>query len=96
MMRAPVLVPAASGLKVTEMAQVPPALTVLPQLLVWEKSPPISMPEIVSETVPVLVSVTVWALLLAPTGTAGKVSEEGDKLTSGPMALLDRSHGLPP
>jgi hypothetical protein len=44
--------------------------------LVWEKSPPALMLEIVSEALPVLVSVTVWARLLAPMGTVGKVKRE--------------------
>jgi hypothetical protein len=85
MLRIPVLLPAAVGLKVTEMAQLAPALTVLPQSLVWEKSPLVSMALITSVTVPVLVSVTVWGWLLVPTISAGKVSEVGDKLTSGPI-----------
>ena len=67
------------------MAQLAPPLTVFPQLLVWEKAPPVPMPRIVRETVPVLVSVTVSGLLVAPTNSAGKVSEEGDKLTLGPI-----------
>ena len=83
--RRPVVVPAAFGLKVTAMAQLAPPLTKLPQVLVWEKSPAVPMALITSVTVPVLVSLTVRALLLAPTGTVGKVSEEGDKLTSGPI-----------
>jgi hypothetical protein len=67
MLSVPVLVPAATGVKVTEMVQSAPALKVVGQVLVWEKSPLDVMPEIVSETLPVLVSVTVWAWLLVPT-----------------------------
>jgi hypothetical protein len=67
MLRVPVLVPLATGLKVTEIVQLAPALTLVPQLLVWEKSPLAVMPEMVSETLPVLLSVTVCALLLFPT-----------------------------
>jgi hypothetical protein len=55
----PVLVPAAVGLKVTEMAQLAPALKLLAQVLVWEKSPLGVMLERVSEALPVLLSVTV-------------------------------------
>jgi hypothetical protein len=46
-------------LKVTEMVQLAPALTVVPQVLVWEKSPLAVMLEMVSGALPVLVSVTV-------------------------------------
>ena len=67
MLRVPVLVPAATGLKVTEIAQSAPALRVVRQVLVWEKSPLAAMLEMVSEPLPVLVSVTVWALLRVPT-----------------------------
>jgi hypothetical protein len=67
MLSVPVLVPAAVGLKVTAMVQLAPALTLLPQVLVWEKSPLAVMLEMVSETLPVLVSATVCALLLFPT-----------------------------
>jgi hypothetical protein len=87
MLRVPVHVPAAVGLKVTEIVQLALTLTVVPQVLVWEKSPPAPMLEIVSEAVPVLVSVTVWALLLVPTISAGKVSEEGDKLSASPVPV---------
>jgi len=67
MLSVPVLVPAATGVKVTEMVQSAPALKVVGQVLVWEKSPLAVMPEIVSVLLPVLVSVTVWAWLLVPT-----------------------------
>ena len=62
----PVRVPPAVGLKVTEMMQLAPALTVVPQVLVWEKSPLAVMPEMVSEALPALVRVTVCAGLLVP------------------------------
>ena len=67
MIRLPVLVPPAVGLKVTEMLQVAPALTLVPQVLVWEKSPLAVMLEMVKEALPVLVRVTVCAGLLTPT-----------------------------
>jgi hypothetical protein len=83
MLRVPAVIPAATGLKITKIVQLSPALTVLPQVWVWVKCPLTVMPEIVSEAPPVLVSVTAWGLLLVPT-TAAKPSGEGDKLTSGP------------
>ena len=67
MLRVPALVPAASGLKVTEIAQLAPALRVVRQVLVWKKSPLVVILEIISVPLPVLSSVTVWALLLVPT-----------------------------
>jgi len=87
MLRVPVRVPPAAGLKVTEMVQLAPALTVLPQVLVWEKSPLAVMLERVSEALPVLVSATVCAPLLVPTNCPEKVSEEEDKLTPGPIPV---------
>jgi hypothetical protein len=62
-----VRLPPAVGLKVTVIAQLVPALTAAPQLLIWEKSPLAVTLEIVSERLPVLVSVMVCALLLFPT-----------------------------
>ena len=74
-------------MKVTEMVQLAPALTVVPQVLVWEKSPLAVMLEMVSDPVPVLVRVTVCAALLVPDIWAAKVSEEDDKLTTGPVPV---------
>ncbi len=84
MLRLPVRVPPAVGLKVTEIVQLAPAFTVVPQVLVWEKSPLAEILEMVSERCPCWSAVTVCAMLLTPTNWAGKVSEEGAKLTSGP------------
>ena len=63
----PVLVPAPSGLKVTEICSQAPAHMVFPQVLVWEKSPPVTTLKIASEALPVLVRAIVWGLLLVPT-----------------------------
>lgn len=87
MTTAPVLVPGPRGLKVTAIVQLALALKVAPQAWVWEKSPEAVMLDIVSEALPVLVSVTVWALLRVPTISAGKVSEEKDKLTRGAITV---------
>ena len=53
----PVRVPAAVGLKVTLMAQLPPAATELPQLSVSAKSPLTAMLVMARLTVPALVRV---------------------------------------
>jgi hypothetical protein len=65
--KVPVRVPVAVGVKVTLIVQLAPALTVLPQVLVWEKSPLAVMLETVSEAFPVLVSVTFWGRPVVPT-----------------------------
>jgi hypothetical protein len=58
MVTAPVLVPAAVGLKVTLRVQLAPAATLEPQVLVWEKSPLTLMLVIVRLALPVFLSVT--------------------------------------
>jgi len=58
MLSVPVRAPAAAGLKVTEIVHLAPALTVVPQVLVWVKSPLAPMLEIVSGAFPVLLRVT--------------------------------------
>ena len=87
MLRVPVLVPPAVGLKVTEMEQLAPAATLVPQALVAEKSPLAVMPEMVSAEMPVLVKVTDCAVLLVPDTWTAKVREEDDKLTAGPEGV---------
>ena len=46
--RVPVLAPATAGVRVTLMRQLFPLLKVAGQLLVWEKSPVVVMPEMVN------------------------------------------------
>src|ERR1035437_7343913 len=63
--------PAAVGVNVTEMLQLPPAATLAPQVLVCAKSPafvPVTpMLVIVRAPDPVLLSVTDWAVLVVLT-----------------------------
>jgi hypothetical protein len=63
--------PAAEGVKVTLIVQLPPAATELPQLLVWAKSPELdpktAMLVTVRAELPELVSVTACAALATPT-----------------------------
>ena len=54
----PVRVPAAVGVKVTEIVHCPPTASEEPQLLVWEKSPLAAMPLMLTAAVPVLDKVT--------------------------------------
>ena len=58
MVTAPVLVPAAVGLKVTLRVQLAPAATLEPQVLVWEKLPLNLKLVIVRLALPVFLSVT--------------------------------------
>jgi hypothetical protein len=87
MVTAPVLAPTAVGLKVTLRVQLAPAATLAPQVLVWEKSPLAVMLVTLRATFPVLLSVTVCALLLVPTACAGKVREAGERLTRGAVPV---------
>jgi hypothetical protein len=87
MVTAPVLVPPAVGLKVTLMVQLAVAATLEPQVLVSEKSPLVEIPAMLRAAFPVLLSVTVWGLLLVPSGCAGKVKEVGERLTAGAVPV---------
>jgi hypothetical protein len=64
----PILLPVAEDLKATLMLQVPPAGTLVPQVLVSSKSPAAAM-LVISTVVPkLLVNVTNWAVLVVPAG----------------------------
>ena len=58
MVNAPLLGPAAVGVKVTLRAQLAPAATLEPQLLVWEKSPLTVMLVMLRAALPVLLRAT--------------------------------------
>ena len=62
----PLRVPVAVGVKVTLIAQLAPAATELPQVFVCAKSPLAAMLVMFSVAVPVLLSVTTCAPLVAP------------------------------
>lgn len=80
-------VPAAVGLKVTERVQVALTASALPQLLVCENDVglvPVSViVEIVSDALPVFLSVKVWTADEAPTVVEAKVRLVGVRLTAG-------------
>ncbi len=59
----PLRVPVAVGLKVTEIVQLAPAATLVPQVFVCAKSPLTPMLARLSVAVPVLLSVTVMGAL---------------------------------
>jgi hypothetical protein len=62
--------PSAVGVKVTEIEQVDPAASVVPQVVVFAKSPefipPTAMLEMFSTPVPVLLNVTLFAAVVEP------------------------------
>ena len=85
--KVPVVIPMAMGLKVTAMLHEAPAATLDPQVLVCEKAPLALMLLMLSSAFPVFFSETVWGLLLVNTFCAGKVKEEGERLTAGPAPI---------
>jgi hypothetical protein len=87
MVKVPVLVPIAVGLKVTLRVQLALAATNEPQVLVSEKLPLTLMLVIVRLAFPVFLSVTLCALLLVPSFCAGKVKEVGERVTTGAVPV---------
>jgi hypothetical protein len=80
-----VRVPAAVGVNVTLIVQLPPAATELPQVFVSAKSavlvPVMLMLVMLKLVLPVLLRVTLCARLVTPTFSLAKVRPEGDRLT---------------
>jgi hypothetical protein len=74
----PVRVPATVGENVTLIVQLPPGATLAPQVLLCAKSPDAAWLVIDSGPVPVLVSVTVRALLVVPTDWFPNASDVGE------------------
>src|SRR5271169_4947315 len=73
------------------MPQFPPAARELPQLLVSPKSPLAEIPLIVSDAVPVLVSVTPCDPLVVPTVWLANVSDVGETPATGAVELVKNS-----
>lgn len=80
---APVRLPAAVGVKVTEMVHVAPVATLLPHVCASAKSPDALMEVIESAAVPAFVSVTVCAVLVEPVDCDGKVRLAAERVTDG-------------
>ena len=78
--------PATVGVKVTLIVQFAPAARVAAQVLVWAKSPLALMPAIFSTAEPLLVRVTLCAVLVVPFVCAAKVRLVGARLTAGAAA----------
>jgi hypothetical protein len=90
MVMAPVRVSIAVGVKVTDMVQLPPpALTEVPQLLVWSKSPEATMLVTLRAPFPGLVKVTLWEPLVAPTSCGSNVRPTGERLTEGTPSVSE-------
>ena len=90
MVKVPVRVPTAVGVKVTLIRHFAPATSVAPQgfvLVVCAKSPLVVMLLMSSVEAPVLVRVTVFAPLVTPTTTLLQASDVGDTVTVGPVTV---------
>src|SRR5438128_5108384 len=85
--RLPVRFPPAAGVNVTLIVQLAPAATLLPQVLVWAKSPLAVMLVTFRTPFPVLLRVTLCAALVAPVSCAANGSVAVERLTTGPVAV---------
>ncbi len=89
-----VRVPGAAGVKVTVIMQLAPAATVLPQLLVWPKSPELVpdnvKPVMLKLAVPLLVRVTACPGLVVPVFWLTKVKVEVERLTVDEVPVPER------
>jgi hypothetical protein len=92
MVSVPVSVPAALGEKVTSMVQEPLAATRPPQVSVCEKSPLVAMLAMVSDPVPVLLSVTGCEALVVPAAWRPKVRLVGAALAMGKKVVAGNSY----
>jgi hypothetical protein len=94
-----VKLPAAAGVKVTLMAQLPPA-AIDAQVLVWEKSPGLAPWRVIADTCtakePTFETVMICAGLEVPIVWLPKVTLLGDKLVTVPVPDRDTPWGLPP
>jgi hypothetical protein len=83
----PVRVPAADGVKVTEIVQLAPAARLVPQVWVWAKSPEAAIETIVRAAVPEFVRVNVCPALVVPTVEEAKVRLVGVRLTEAVLPM---------
>ena len=87
MVRAPLKLPALAGVNVTLIVQLAPAATLVPQVLVWAKSPALVplrvMLVMLRVALPLLVRVTELAALVVPTAWLPKLRLVGERLTAG-------------
>jgi hypothetical protein len=83
----PVRLAAAVGVKVTVMVQLAPAARLVPQVLVWAKSPLAVMLLRLKADWPVLDKVRVFGLLVVPTSLVPKLKLEADSFATGPVPV---------
>ena len=89
MVIAPVRVPAADGVNVTNMLQLAELARLLPQLLVCEKSPLATIPtKFRGRAALPFVSVTIWALLDEPTGWLAKFKLFAESVKVGELTTV--------
>jgi hypothetical protein len=79
----PVMVPIVVGVNLTVNVQLPPGVTLVPQVLVWLNGPVTEILAMLRIPRPVLVSVAVWAALVVKTTWVEKISLTGEKDTAG-------------
>src|SRR5512140_3455117 len=87
----PLRSPVVAGVNVTLIRQLAPAVTLVPQLLVWLKSPVVAMPLMVSGALPVLVNVTLCAELETPTNWPAKPRLTGKRVATGALPTPDNA-----
>jgi hypothetical protein len=85
----PVRLPAAVGVKVTEMVHVAPVATLLSHVCGSAKSPDALIDVIASAAVPEFVSVMVCATLVEPVVCAAKVRLVGESVTAGVVTVTE-------
>jgi hypothetical protein len=81
--RVPVRLPAAVGVKVTEIEQPAPAAILAPQVFVSVKSPDAAIDVMDKAAVPELITVTACAALLVPSACEAKVRLVAESVTAG-------------
>jgi hypothetical protein len=100
MLREPLLVPAAVGVKVTLIAHSAPAATEPPQVFVCAKSlafaPVTARLVMLNAAFPPLVRVTDWILLDFSSGSLPKLRLAEDKLKAGALTVLGTASVAPP
>jgi len=86
----PVREPVAVGVNVTLIVQDELAARLVPQVLVWEKSPLTAMLEIVRVAVPGLLRVTLCGLLRVPKACEANTKDVGERLAAGAVPVPER------
>ncbi len=86
--RIPTLVPVAVGENLTEAVQERPGLRLTPQVSLIRKSPETEMPIFLRTAFPLLVRVTIWAVVVEPTRVEANSRLDGEILAMGVVGAL--------